>query len=41
MTLSTMPFTIGIEEELSLPFISSAVENLGFCITTGYLFQHA
>ena len=26
---------------LSLPFISSAVETLEFCIPTGYLFRHA
>ena len=28
-------------DELSLPFISSAVETLEFCIPTGYLFRHA
>ena len=28
-------------ERLSLPFISSAVETLEFCIPTGYLFRHA
>ena len=27
--------------DLSLPFISSAVETLEFCIPTGYLFRHA
>ena len=27
--------------KLSLPFISSAVETLEFCIPTGYLFRHA
>ena len=29
------------ERNLSLPFISSAVETLEFCIPTGYLFRHA
>ena len=31
----------GTAEQLSLPFISSAVETLEFCIPTGYLFRHA
>ena len=36
-----LPLTLWFAAILSLPFISSAVETLEFCIPTGYLFRHA